>query len=128
MLLLPRSGGYLHSALASEPAADREPNDNDDHDDDGEDNKLHLHVLEPHLATKLLPLPLEVIGLETQVLGLVNKEFDLLSTVENLFNVVHHNTLDFGNLGFDFRNLVHFIGVINTILHMILQFGSKFFV
>jgi len=71
VLFLLRSEKYLH-LLASEALADGKPNNDADHNDDGKDDELHFHVLEPHLPPKLFALPLEVVGLETKILGLVN--------------------------------------------------------
>jgi len=127
VLFLLRSDKYLH-LLASKALADGKPNNDADHNDDGKDDELHFHVLEPHLTTELFALPLEVVGLETKILGLVNKKLDLLTTIKDLLDVVHHNSFHFSNLGLDFRNLVHFIWVVNTILHVILQLGSEFLV
>lgn len=127
VLFLLRSDKYLH-LLASKAFADGKPNNDADHNDDGEDDELHFHVLEPHLTPELFALTLEVVGLETKILGLINKKLDLLTTIKNLLDVVHHNTLHFSDLGLDFRYLVHFIWVVNTILHVILQLGSEFLV
>jgi hypothetical protein len=46
--------------------ADRKPNDDDDHNDDGKDYKLNFHVLEPHLMPELPALTLEVVSLSWQ--------------------------------------------------------------
>ncbi len=43
-----------------------EPDDDCNDNDDGQDNKLNFHVLKPHLAPELLPLPLENISLPNQ--------------------------------------------------------------
>ena len=49
--------------MTDKPAADGKPDDDDNHNDDGKDYKLHFHVLEPHLTPKLPALPLKVVGL-----------------------------------------------------------------
>jgi hypothetical protein len=127
VLFLLRFDMYLN-LVANEALAHGKPNNDADHNDNGEDDELHFHVLEPHLPPELFALPLKVVSLETKILGLVNKKLDLLTTIKDLLDVVHHNSLDFSNLRLDFRYLVHFIWVVSTILHVILQLGSEFLV
>lgn len=49
--------------MADETAADGQPDDNNDHNNDGKNNELHFHVLEPHLAPELSSGTLEIVSL-----------------------------------------------------------------
>nr|ACJ85372.1 unknown [Medicago truncatula]AFK33807.1 unknown [Medicago truncatula] len=57
-----------------------------------------------------------------KVLSLVNQKLYLFPPVQDLFNVLHHDTFHFRHLSFHLSKLTHLLRVINTILHMFLQF------
>lgn len=49
--------------MADETAADGQPDDDNDHNNDGKNNELHFHVLKPHLAPELSSGTLEIVSL-----------------------------------------------------------------
>lgn len=52
-----------------------------------------------------------------------NESIQAKTMVCYLFNVFHHDSFNFWDLSFYFSKLAYLLRVINTILHMLLQFG-----
>lgn len=50
--------------VAGEAPTNRNPDNDSESDDDSQHNQLDLHILEPHLPTKLPALSLKVVSLE----------------------------------------------------------------
>ena len=60
----------MRKRSAFEPTADGENNDEDEGDDDGQHDKLYLHVLQPHLLSQLRSLLPKVLGLGSNSKGI----------------------------------------------------------
>lgn len=59
--------------------------------------------------------------LEPQVVCLINEQLNLLSTLQNTFDVFHHNVLHFIDFFLDRSNLGQLLRVLFTVIHPVLE-------
>jgi hypothetical protein len=75
-------------------------NDDDDQQNDDTDNQTHshLHILPPHLLADSVGSSTETLCRDGQVVGLILKSIEALTTLGNLVDVVTHHTHGIINL------------------------------
>ena len=73
-------------------------NNNPDADNEDQQYQLHLQIIPPHAIPQRPPLLVEIIRLKPQRLRLIHQHLNLLPSIQNFLDVIHHDFLHLADL------------------------------
>jgi len=103
-------------------ANEQECQEGDQQYDEANDNLQH-GILPPHLALQFDSVRFELCGSSVHSIGLVDKQVDFFSALQNAVDVLHHDGLHVFDIRFQLR---HFVGFwVTVVVHELLELREE---